>query len=118
MKTIGFPTMSDRLTKLSASFLYTNAHKQHNRDKGPYKLYYFEAQKDYGRLTYEQRRVWSDKAVELSVSNDWKFFHGLDVALKCIPVDDKQMKRQLLDLRNFACLNLYFLCKDIFEQQF
>ena len=109
--------MADRLTKLSASFLYTNAHKQHNNDRSPYKLYYYQAEKDYNRLTYEQKRAWSDKAVEVSLSNDWKFFHGLDIALKCVPIEDRLMKRRLLDLRNFACLNLYFLCNEIFEQQ-
>ena len=80
-------------------------------------MYYYRAQRDYNQLTYEQRRMWSDKALALSGSNDWRFFHGVDIALKCIPVDDKQMKRQLLDLRNIACVNLYFLCKDLFEQQ-
>ena len=68
--------MSDRLTKLSALFLYTNAHKQHNNDKGPYKLYYYQAEKDYNHLTYEQKRAWSDKALEVSGQMTGSFFLG------------------------------------------
>ena len=109
--------MAHRVTRLSASFLFTNAHKQHNKDKTPFKLYFYQAEKDWKMLTYEQQRMWGNKALELSVSDSWKFFHGVDMALKCIPVDDKSMRRQLLDLRNFACINLYLLCKDLFEQQ-
>ena len=109
--------MAERLTRLSGLFLYVNAHKQHNQDKTAFKTYYPLAQKDFQKLSFEKRNFWNKVAASMSSSNDWLFFHGCDTALKCLPCDDKLMRRQLLDFRNFACINLYFVCKDIFEQQ-
>ena len=66
--------------------------------------------------TEEDVRVWVDRARDLRRSEVGKWFMSLDVALKKAPALSIMERRLILDMREWAAVDMWLLCTDLLEE--
>lgn len=108
--------MTANTTFFSGHFLFVNAHKQYHRDRNPYRIYYKIADVAYKKMSHENRALWDKFADDIRMTDEAHIFLGIDTALKYATWQEEKIKKQLLALRNFACMLLYYKCFDLLMQ--
>ena len=98
-----------KFTELTAFFLFANAYKYFQGNKGSYKLFYSQCNEPFNSMHDFYSNQWQEAADQLKNTYLGRLFMATDTLLKLLARSDESrtIRRLLLDLRNTLCYELY-----------
>ena len=106
--------MPNDCTAINPRWLYANAMKKHEGNKGSFGKFFPRALQKWDKLEWRFKSSWFDRAAELSKTPLGKYFLGLDLSIK--NHYDKNKIKILLRLREEACDDLTERCENLWPE--
>ena len=101
--------MAKYTTQISSFFLFANAYKYFQGDRGSYKAFYKKCNRLFNSTADYYLSLWEEAANQINNTYLGKLFVTTNRLLKLLGQSEEliQLRHMLLDLRNTLCFELY-----------